>query len=86
LTLSTEGRYQSRAFLDNTSADDRVLPAFHVLDASARLARSRYALVVRGMNLGNVRKYGSGSVSASGTVRYFVLAPRSVFATVELSF
>jgi iron complex outermembrane receptor protein len=86
LTLSTEGRYQSRAFLDNTSADDRVLPAFHVLDASARLARRRYALVVRGMNLGNVRKYGSGSVSASGTVRYFVLAPRSVFATVEMSF
>jgi hypothetical protein len=38
------------------------------------------------MNLGNVRKYGSGSVSASGTVRYFVLAPRSVFATVEMSF
>ncbi len=85
LSLSAEGRYQSRAFLDNTSSADRILPAYYMLDAAARLARSRYALTVRGVNLGDSQRYGSGSVSSSGTVRYFVLPARSVFVTVEMS-
>lgn len=84
VSLSAEGRYQSRAYLDNTSSADRVLPANYVFDGGARLSRSRYALTVRGVNLGNSQRYGSGSVSSSGTVRYFVLPARSVFVTAEM--
>ena len=85
LTVAAEGRYQSRAFLDNTSSVDRVLPSFYLLDATVRLTRSRYALAVRGVNLGDSQQFGSGSVSSSGTVRYFVLPARSVFVTAELA-
>lgn len=85
LTLSLEGRYQSRAFLDNTSSADRVVPAYYLLDAAARIARGAYALSVRGANLGNSQRFGSGSVSGSGIVRYFVLPARSIFVTAERS-
>jgi len=84
LTLGAEGRYQSQAFLDNTSSGDRVLPAYYVLDATARWTRDRYALMVRGANLGDSQRYGSGSVSSSGTVRYFVLPARAIFVTAEM--
>ncbi|MCC6929627.1 MAG: TonB-dependent receptor [Gemmatimonadaceae bacterium] len=83
-TVGVEGRFQSRAFLDNTSSADRVLPSYHVLDATARWSRDRYALMVRGANLGNSQRYGSGSVSSSGTVRYFVLPARAIFVTAEM--
>lgn len=85
LTLSAEGRYQSQAYLDNTSSADRVLPSYYVLDATARWTRARYGLTVRGVNLGDSQRFGSGSVSSSGTVRYFVLPARSVFVTAEMS-
>ncbi len=49
------------------------------------VGRSRYGLSVRGVNLGDSQRFGSGSVSASGTVRYFVLPARSVFVTAEMS-
>lgn len=84
LTVGAEGRYQSQAFLDNTSSGDRVLPAYYVLDATARWTRDRYALMVRGANLGDSQRYGSGSVSSSGTVRYFVLPARAIFVTAEM--
>ena len=83
LTFSLEGRYQSRAFLDNTSSLDRVLPSFYLVDASARVTRGDVALSVRGVNLGNSQRFGSGSVSSSGGVRYFVLPARSIFVTAE---
>ncbi len=86
VSLTLEGRYQSRAYLDNTSSDDRVLPEFFVLDATARATWSRYALTLRGANLGDTQKFGSGSVSGSGTVRYFVLPARALFATVDVAF
>ena len=86
VSLTLEGRYQSRAFLDNTSSPDRVLPDFFVLDATARATWSRYAVTLRGANLGDTQKFGSGSVSGSGTVRYFVLPARAVFATVDVAF
>ena len=86
LVLSAEGRYQSRAYLDNTSSADRVLPDFYVLDATARASWSRYALTVRGANLGDTQKFGSGAVSGSGRVRYFVLPARAIFASLDLSF
>jgi iron complex outermembrane receptor protein len=81
LSLSMEGRYQSQAHLDNTGSADRVLPAFHVVDAAARYAFSRYTLTLRGSNLGDNQRFGSGSVSSSGTVRYFILPGRSLFLT-----
>ncbi|MFN8667066.1 MAG: TonB-dependent receptor [Gemmatimonadaceae bacterium] len=83
-SVGAEGRYQSQAFLDNTSSGDRVLPSYYVLDATARWSRDRYSLLVRGANLGNSQRYGSGSVSSSGTVRYFVLPARAVFVTAEM--
>lgn len=88
LETGVEGRYQSRAFLDNTSSPDRVLPDYYTLDATVRwaLAGGRHALVVRGQNLGNTQKYGSGAVSSSGRARYFILPPRAVYVTAELGF
>ena len=85
LTVSAEGRFQSRAYLDNTNSADRVLPSYYTLDATARWTRSRYALTVRGVNLGDSQQFGSGSVSSSGTVRYFVLPARSIFVTADVS-
>lgn len=84
--MSVEGRYQSRAFLDNTSSADRVLPDYYTVDASARASRGRYALTLRGANLGDTQKFGSGAVSGSGRVRFFVLPARAVFATVSAEF
>lgn len=86
LSVTVEGRYQSSAFLDNTSSTDRVLPGFFVLDATTRATWSRYAFTVRAANLGDTRKFGSGSVSGTGTVRYFVLPVRAVFATLDVTF
>lgn len=86
LTFIAEGRYQSKAYLDNTGSADRTLPDFYVLDASARANWSRYTLVVRGSNLGDTQKFGSGSVGGSGTVRYFVLPARAVFVTLGAAF
>jgi iron complex outermembrane receptor protein len=85
LTLGAEGRYQSRAFLDNTGSADRVLPAYYMLDASARATLGRYALTVRGGNIGDSQRFGSGSVSGDGTVRYFVLPARALFVTGEVA-
>jgi iron complex outermembrane receptor protein len=85
LSLSLEGRYQSRAYLDNTGSADRTLPSYYLLDAAARWERGAYALTVRGNNLGDSQRFGSGSVSGSGTVRYFVLPARSVFVTAEVA-
>lgn len=84
--LTLESRYQSRAFLDNTSTPDRVLPDFFMLDATARVTQGRYALTLRGVNLGNSQKFGSGSVSSSGKVRYFVLPARALFGTLDIAF
>ena len=84
--LSVEGRYQSKAYLDNTSSADRVLPDYYTLDASARATVGHYALTVRGANLGDTQKFASGAVSGSGRVRYFVLPARAVFATLSAEF
>ncbi|MBL0938607.1 MAG: TonB-dependent receptor [Gemmatimonadaceae bacterium] len=86
LMFGVEGRYQSRAFLDNTSSPDRVLPDYYVIDATANLTLGRTTLTLRGQNLGDTQKFGSGAVSSSGRVRYFVLPARAVFATLGYSF
>jgi iron complex outermembrane receptor protein len=79
--IGLEGRYQSRAFLDNTSSPDRVLPDYYTLDATARVTLGRMSVVLRGQNLGDTQKFGSGAVSGSGRVRYFVLPARALFVT-----
>ncbi len=86
LGFSVEGRYQSRAFLDNTSSPDRVLPDYYTVDATVRTTARDFTLTVRGANLGNTQKYGSGAVSGSGKVRYFVLPARAVFVTLGYAF
>jgi iron complex outermembrane receptor protein len=86
LWVSVEGRYQSRAFLDNTSSPDRVLPDYYTLDATARLSLGRTSLTVRGQTLGDTRKFGSGAVSSSGRVRYFILPARALFVTAAYDF
>ena len=84
--VSLEGRYQSKAYLDNTSSADRVLPDYYTVDASARATVGRYALTVRGANLGDTQKYASGAVSGSGRVRDFVLPARAVCATLSAEY
>ena len=59
LAFTLEGRYQSRASLDDTSSPDRSLPDFYMLDATARATGSRATLTVRGGNLG----YAQSSVA-----------------------
>ncbi|BAH37429.1 MAG TPA: hypothetical protein DGD08_01390 [Gemmatimonas aurantiaca] len=86
LGFSLEGRYQSRAFLDNTSSADRILPDYYTVDASARVAVRDFTVMVRGVNLGDTQKFGSGAVSGSGRVRYFVLPARALFVTLGYAF
>lgn len=83
IELGWEGRYQSRAFLDNTGRADRVLPAYYMMDAQARFQRNDWGLVVRAGNVANHDGFASGSVGSDGVSRYFVLPARAVFATVE---
>ena len=86
LSLGLEGRYTGRAQLDNTGNPELVLPAAYLLDAVASWnLRGRHALELRGNNLTNSRRYGSG-YGSGGVPHYFVLAPRNVFATVKLVF
>jgi iron complex outermembrane receptor protein len=84
VSLSLEGRYQSRAFLDNTSSPDRVLPDYYVVDATANVRVARVQFTIRGQNLGDTRKFGSGAVSSSGRVRYFILPARALFVTATV--
>ncbi len=84
--FSVEGRYQSRAFLDNTGSADRVLPDYYTVDASATFSVGDFRFTLRGLNLGDTQKFGSGEVSGSGQVRYFVLSPRTLFVTAAFAF
>ncbi|HYW30722.1 MAG TPA: hypothetical protein VE869_04375, partial [Gemmatimonas sp.] len=83
--LSAEGRYQGKAALDNTGNRSLTLPDYYVLDAGARVSLGRHALTVRGINLGDSQRYGSGYARA-GVPYFFVLPPRSMFVTAELVF
>ena len=85
LSVSLEGRYQSSAFLTNTGNSALMLPDYFVLDGSVRLSVAGQALVVRGANLGDTRKFSSGYDNGDGPA-YYVLPPRSVFVTAEIRF
>jgi len=85
LRLALETRYQSRAFLQNTGDSRFVLPAAFNLDGSVSWRMRSYEILVRGNNLTNSKKYGSGY--ASGGVSYFyVVPPRNVFVTAKVDF
>ncbi|MBK8250402.1 MAG: TonB-dependent receptor plug domain-containing protein [Gemmatimonadetes bacterium] len=80
--LSWEGRYQSRAFLDNTGRADRRLPGFYVMDLSLHLRHRDWSVALRGTNIGAHEGFGSGAVGSDGVARFFVLPARAVFVTM----
>jgi iron complex outermembrane receptor protein len=85
IDLSVEGRYQSVAFLENTSDRRYVLPAAFDMDASIGWHFGPNELVIRGNNLTDSKKYGSGYAS-DGVSYYFVLPPRNFFVTLKVGF
>lgn len=87
LSFWGEGRYTGRSQLDNTGNPDLILPPAYVLDGAVALeiAAGRYALELRGNNLTNSKRYGSGYGSGN-TPYYYVLPPRNMFVTLKLGF
>src|SRR5215510_14756 len=86
LSLAIESQYTSRSFLQNTSDARYVLPAAHTVNTSASLrVHQGVELMVRGNNLTDNKKFGSGYVS-SGVAEYFVVPPRNVFVALKLAY
>lgn len=83
IDLAVQGRYQSVAFLQNTSDRRYILPQAFDMDASVALRMGGNELLVRGNNLTNSKKYGSGYASG-GVSSYYVLPPRNVFVTLKV--
>ena len=83
IDLAVQGRYQSVAFLQNTSDRRFVLPQAFDMDASIGWRIGQNELLVRGNNLTNSKKYGSGYAS-DGVSYYFVLPPRNLFVTLKV--
>jgi iron complex outermembrane receptor protein len=87
LALTADGRYQARSFLAPTGDARLTAPPFYVLDGGASITiPGRRALQIQGRNLLDRRAYPSGDVSGGGVPRYYILAPRSVDATVRVAF
>jgi iron complex outermembrane receptor protein len=86
VTLSLGGRYTGQSQLDNTGNPDMILPASYVMDGLLewRFGSGRHAVALRGENLTNSKRYGSGY--SGDRPYYYVLPPRSVFVTLELGF
>jgi iron complex outermembrane receptor protein len=85
VSLALEHRYQSRAFLQNTSDPRFVLPASSEVDGSVAISLGRHEITLRGNNLTNSKKYGSGYASG-GVSYYYILPPRNFFVTAKLVF
>jgi iron complex outermembrane recepter protein len=85
VAVALETRYQSRAFLENTGDARFVLPAAFNLDGSVSWRVRQYEILVRGNNLTNSKKYGSGYASG-GVSYYYVVPPRNLFVTAKLLF
>ena len=85
VAVTLEGRYQSKAYLTNTGNEALVLPDYFVLDGSVRFSIAGQALVVRGANLGDTKKFSSGYDNGDGPA-YYILPPRSVFVTAQFKF
>ncbi len=86
LSLTIDGRYQSRQYLDPTGDLARSAPAFFVLDGGAVVRVGRHELLVQGRNLLDRFALTSGDVSSRGVPRYFILAPRHVEVNARLRF
>jgi iron complex outermembrane receptor protein len=79
-----EGRYTGQSQLDNTDNTSLILPAAYVVDGSvAWTFARRFAIVARGNNLTDSKRYGSGYGSGT-TPYYYVLPPRNLFVTLKL--
>lgn len=85
VSLTFEGRYQNKSYLTNTGNEALLLPDYFVLDGSLRFAIGNQALVIRGANLGDTKKFSSGYDNGDGPA-YFILPPRSVFVTAQIRF
>jgi iron complex outermembrane receptor protein len=85
LSVALETRYQSRAFLQNTGDSRFVLPAAFNLDGSVSFHVRQYEMLLRGNNLTNSKKYGSGYASG-GVSYYYVVPPRNLFVTAKVAF
>ncbi|MEO7041948.1 MAG: TonB-dependent receptor [Gemmatimonadaceae bacterium] len=83
LDLAVQGRYQSVAFLQNTSDRRYVLPAASDMDASVGWKIGNNELLFRANNLTDSKKYGSGYAS-DGVSYYYVLPPRNYFVTLKI--
>lgn len=86
LALTLDGRYQSRSYLAPTGDRRLTAPPFYVLDGGASLALGGRSLQLTTRNLLDRRAYPSGNVSSHGVPRYYILAPRSIDATVKVPF
>ncbi|MDF1502185.1 TonB-dependent receptor [Roseisolibacter sp. H3M3-2] len=86
LSLTLDGRYQSRQHLDPTGDLARTAPAFFALDGGALLHVGRHEILVQGRNLLDRFALTAGDISSSGVPRYFILAPRSVEVNARLRF
>jgi len=85
LSLAIETRYTGQSFLQNTGDSRYVLPAAFDLSANATIHVGAYELMIRGNNLTDSKKYGSGYAS-DGVSYYYVLPPRNVFVSLRVAF
>jgi iron complex outermembrane receptor protein len=83
IDLAVQGRYQSVAYLENTSDRRYILPAAFDMDASIGWKIGNNELLLRANNLTDSKKYGSGYAS-DGVSYYFVLPPRNYFLTLKI--
>lgn len=84
LDLGLEARHQGMSYLRNDGDRSLTLPASTVVDAMLRVPLGTSDLSVRGVNLGNSKRFGSG-YAVGGVPNYFILPPRSVYVTVRLT-
>lgn len=86
LTVSLGGFYTGQSQLDNTGDRNLVLPLSYVMNGLVewRFGNGRHAIALRGENLTNSKRYGSGY--GGDRPYYYVLPPRSIFATLALGF
>ena len=84
LDLGVEARYQGTSYLRNDGDRALTLPSYVMLDAMVRVPFRAGDLSVRAANLANSARYGSG-YAVGGMPSYFILPPRSVFATMRLA-
>jgi iron complex outermembrane receptor protein len=85
LQLSLDGRFVGKSYLANTSDARFMTPGRAIADAGASWSFDRYSLGVRITNLTSTRFYTGGYTDGT-TSYYYVLPPRSIFATLRANF